>query len=210
MFVDFICTVLSAYDRVCTRLVRTGRRRRRRMPVLPVLLIAAGVGVALFCARSHHWLFAVWGALLALLGVAGVDQRLRGPVDASYQQTMIAGLALLAAGLPHNVALTDPQTGYRLCAQRRRGFLTLVVAEPVAEVGEEPATVRRYLLALLGVPSHAPLTCHVEPVNAAMTWMALNEALRSSAKTGGMETSTAELEQLLDQVDRLATLTGTR
>lgn len=147
---------------------------------------------------------------MALLGVAGIDQRLRGPADAGYQQKMIAALALLAAGLLRNVALTDPQTGYRLCVQRRRGFLTLVVADPAGEVGEEPTTVRRYLLALLGVPSHAPLTCHVEPVDSPMTWMALNEALRGSAKTGGMDTSTAELEQLLDQVDRLATLAGAR
>lgn len=210
MFGDLVCAVLSAYDRLDTRLRGNRPRRRCRLPLFAVLVLVVGVTIAALGVRSHHWLTVVCGALLALAGVSGVDRRLRGPSDAGYQRTMIAALALLAAGLPHNVALTDPRTGHQFCVQRRRGFLTLVVAEPAAEVGEEPATVRRYLLALLGAPSPAPLTCHVEPVDAPMTWTALNEALRGSAKTGGMDTSTAELEELLDQVDRVAALTGTR
>ncbi|HEX6514931.1 MAG TPA: hypothetical protein VF049_05125 [Nocardioidaceae bacterium] len=175
-----------------------------------MLVIVAGVTLAALGVRSQHWLVVAWGALLALAGVSGVDRRLRGPSDAGYQRTMIAGLALLAGALPRNVALADPQTGRRFCAQWRRGFLTLVAADPADEVGEEPATVRRYLLALLGAPAPAPLTCHVEPVDAPMTWTALNEALRASAKTGGMETSTAELEQLLDQLGRVAELAEAR
>lgn len=116
---------------------------------------------------------------------------------------MIAQTYLLALDLPRGVVLTDPATEERVQVQYRRGFLTLMVSDSAGVEDGPEVTVRRYLLALLGVPSPVPLLRHVEHVDRQMTWAAFNEALRISDKTAAMETSTSELEQLLGQVERL-------
>jgi hypothetical protein len=185
------------------------------------VLTALGLAVMVSSVWFRHVAVLLVGIFIVGFGSSALYTALRRSPQQRAQEQQIRRLWEIAYRIPSDVALRDPVTGKQISVERhrgflsaRRGFLTLVVADPLGELEDKrAATATRYMLGYGAAPVPPPLFQHHgpadEPVPAGMTWRQAGRLLRFNDATGAMETSTAELGQLRALVDRaVADTTG--
>ena len=185
------------------------RELGKRWPEMGSRGDSAGItAVGLAALIAYAWFPYLWlliaGAIVALIGAAGLVGDLRRGREWHRQDVMLRKLWRAVKGIPPGCVLADQECGELLAAERDRSWLTLAVTELAPP--DSTTTVARYALGRWAAPDRPPLYRHLgaldDPPPSRWRWRQQAALAEFNARTGAMAVSTEELAALLAQVTR--------